>query len=144
MFDQLLPSLREMHSHSDGFTETAQLKFNLRVPLSLGREDIAVAVGALTDDAVSQLVEFTPAYRAGKNTPLVRAFLAAIRAEGVTPGFTMKSGTSDMNLVAPAWKCPAVAYGPGDSNLDHTPDEHILVSEYLRGISVLAEVLRTL
>ncbi len=37
MFDQLIPSLREMHSGSDGFVETAQLKFNLRVPLGVER-----------------------------------------------------------------------------------------------------------
>jgi LysW-gamma-L-lysine carboxypeptidase len=37
-----------------------------------------------------------------------------------------------------------VAYGPGDSNLDHTPDEHIQVSEYLRSIEVLGQALRTM
>jgi LysW-gamma-L-lysine carboxypeptidase len=41
------------------------------------------------------------------------------------------------------WQCPAVAYGPGDSDLDHTPQEHILISEYQRAIRVLAEVLRS-
>ena len=37
------------------------------------------------------------------------------------PGFVVKTGTSDMNVVAPIWQCPIVAYGPGDSALDHTP-----------------------
>ena len=54
----------------------------------------------------------------------------------------MKSGTSDMNLVAPVWNCPTVAYGPGDSSLDHTPEEHILISEYQRAVKILASVLR--
>jgi LysW-gamma-L-lysine carboxypeptidase len=48
-----------------------------------------------------------------------------------------------MNITAPVWQCPSVAYGPGDSDLDHTPHEHILISEYQRAIQVLAEVLRT-
>jgi LysW-gamma-L-lysine carboxypeptidase len=90
------------------------------------------------------LIEFTPAYRAEKNTPLVRAFLSAIRKQAGSPGFTVKSGTSDMNITAPIWQCPTLAYGPGDSDLDHTPTEHILVSEYQRGVQVLAEVLRTI
>ena len=56
----------------------------------------------------------------------------------------MKSGTSDMNVVGPAWGCPIVAYGPGDSALDHTPGEHILISEYVAAIGVLEAALATL
>ena len=46
-----------------------------------------------------------------------------------------------MNLVAPVWATPILAYGPGDSTLDHTPDEHIFIAEYLRAIDVLTDVL---
>lgn len=56
----------------------------------------------------------------------------------------MKSGTADMNIVGPAWGCPTVAYGPGDSALDHTPEERIEIAEYLRAIGVLAGVLGAL
>jgi LysW-gamma-L-lysine carboxypeptidase len=49
-----------------------------------------------------------------------------------------------MNVVGPAWNCPILAYGPGDSSLDHTPDEHILIDEYLAGVRVLREALRAL
>jgi LysW-gamma-L-lysine carboxypeptidase len=143
MFDQLIPSLREMNSGSDGFVETAQLKFNLRVPMGLDRETVASLIEAASDQAKADLVEFTPAYRAEKNTPLVRSFLSAIRQCDGSPAFTLKSGTSDMNLVAPIWNCPTVAYGPGDSDLDHTPNEHIFVSDYQRGVQILANVLRT-
>jgi LysW-gamma-L-lysine carboxypeptidase len=37
-----------------------------------------------------------------------------------------------------------VAYGPGDSSLDHTPHEHIDLNEFLRAIEVLAKVLEKL
>ena len=36
---------------------------------------------------------------------------------------------------------PIVTYGPGDSHLDHTLDEHIEVSEYLDAIAVYKETL---
>ncbi len=143
MFDQLIPSLRGMNSHSNGFVEAAQLKFNLRLPMGINIVEVATLIQAQAIDATAKLVEGIPAYRAEKNTPLVRAFLSSIRKFQGTPGFTMKSGTSDMNLVAPAWQCPAVAYGPGNSDLDHTPEEHILISEYQRAIQILTEVLRT-
>ena len=90
------------------------------------------------------MVEGVEAYRGEKNTPLVRAFLAAIRRAGGAPGFTVKTGTSDMNLVAPAWGTPILAYGPGVSNLDHTPNEHIQLAEYQRAITVLTDVLLNL
>ncbi|MFN2201675.1 MAG: acetyl-lysine deacetylase, partial [Caldilineaceae bacterium] len=53
----------------------------------------------------------------------------------------VKTGTSDMNIVGPIWNCPIVAYGPGDSSFDHTPDEHIEVEEYLRAVGLLSDVL---
>ena len=41
----------------------------------------------------------------------------------------------------PAWSCPMVAYGPGDSSLDHTPDEHLRIEEYEKSIAVLVAML---
>ena len=49
-----------------------------------------------------------------------------------------------MNIVGPVWNCPIFAYGPGDSALDHTPDEHIDLDEYLRAIRVLTQALSRL
>ena len=141
MFDQLLPTLREMNSRSDGFVESARLRFGLRLPPGLSVGQLSGMIDELAAGDRVEFIDGVPAYRAEKNTPLVRAFLSAIRAEGGDPGFTVKSGTSDMNLVAPAWNCPAAAYGPGDSALDHTPDEHIFISEYQRAVRVLARVL---
>lgn len=144
MFEQVNPTLRSMQSGSDGFIEEADLRFGVRLPPGLSVAELEAALRALTVDADLQMLEGQPAYRGEKNTPLVRAFLAAIRQAGGAPTFTVKSGTSDMNLVAPLWGTPCLAYGPGDSSLDHTPHEHILISEYQRGITVLAEALRRL
>ena len=56
----------------------------------------------------------------------------------------LKTGTADMNIVGPVWNCPILAYGPGDSSLDHTPDEHILIPEYYQAVKVLEGVIREL
>lgn len=141
LFDQLTPSLGSMHSSSDGFSEMAVLKISLRIPLGLDEAAVTGMLARLGEGAEVQMEDFIPAFRAEKNTLLVRALLAGIRAQKGQPGFTVKTGTSDMNLVGPAWKCPIAAYGPGDSNLDHTPQEHILISEYLTSIEVLVDAL---
>ena len=83
-------------------------------------------------------------WRGDRQNPLVRSFLSAIRSTDATvqPGFLVKTGTSDMNVVGPLWKCPIVAYGPGDSALDHTPNEHLSLDEYWRAVIVLEAALR--
>lgn len=144
MFEQVLPTLREMSSGSDGFAERARLKFGVRLPPGLEVAELSEVLRALAREADLKLIEGIPAYRSEKNTPLVRALLAAIRQAGGNPSFSVKSGTSDMNIVGPAWGTPIVAYGPGDSALDHTPDEHISVSEYQRAITVLVQTLFSL
>ena len=84
-------------------------------------------------------------WRGDRQNALVRAFIVAIRGAdpSVQPGFVLKTGTSDMNVVAPLWRCPIVAYGPGDSALDHTPHEHLSLDEYWRAIGVVETMLRT-
>jgi LysW-gamma-L-lysine carboxypeptidase len=144
VFDQVSPALRRMSSNSDGFSESASLGFSVRVPPSVNVEELEDVLTALRDDAELKMFDAVPAWRAEKNTPLVRAFLGAIRRAGGSPSFTVKSGTSDMNVVAPIWRTPILAYGPGDSTLDHTPDEHIRLWEYERAIEVLSQALVSL
>jgi LysW-gamma-L-lysine carboxypeptidase len=100
----------------------------------------------LTPDSVATIEAsgHETAIVADKNSPLSRAFRGAIRACDGNPRFVYKTGTSDMNVVAPIWDCPIVAYGPGDSALDHTPDEHIDLDEYLRAIRVLTGTIERL
>jgi LysW-gamma-L-lysine carboxypeptidase len=84
-------------------------------------------------------------WRGDRQNALVRSFLHAIRTvdSSAQPGFLVKTGTSDMNVVGPVWKCPIVAYGPGDSALDHTPHEHLSLEEYWRAVRVLEHAVRT-
>ncbi len=87
---------------------------------------------------------YEPAWRSERDTLLARCFLAAIRgvASETRPSYVVKTGTSDMNVVGPAWNCPILAYGPGDSSLDHTPKEHVNLSEYWQAVLVLEQALR--
>jgi len=143
-FDQVTPILRQMQSGEDGFNGWAELWINLRLPAWFAPGQAFIELSALAGAGRLHLLDAVPAYLGEKNTALVRAFLSAIRAVGGKPAFALKSGTADLNLAAPVWGCPAVAYGPGDSNLDHTPNEHISLSEYRRSIGVLKEVLNQL
>lgn len=84
------------------------------------------------------------AWRSERTTPIARSFLTSIRNFDpfAKPSFVLKTGTSDMNVVAPRWQCPIVAYGPGDSSLDHTPNEHIVLRDYLAGVQIVVAAVR--
>lgn len=145
MFDRLDPALREIRSRNDGLTESLTLRASVRIPPGLTSAAVQREVESLAPaSACLRFWGADPPYRAGKNTALVRAFIKAVRDEGLEPAFKVKSGTSDMNVVGPAWNCPIVAYGPGDSNLDHTPHEHLDLAEYRQAIRILIRVLRSL
>jgi len=83
-------------------------------------------------------------WKGDRSNVLVRSFLAGLRAVDASQklGFVLKTCTSDMNVVGPVWQCPIVAYGPGDSALDHTPNEHLRLDEYWKAVTVVEETLR--
>ena len=150
VFDKLLLTLRGMDSDSNDFEQWARLKVGIRLPVTVSPEDWYAKLNEIISDSHLQgdchlTIEPTgfaiPAWGCEKNTQLVRAFLSGIRSQGGEPRFVYKTGTADLNIVAPVWKCPAVVYGPGDSALDHTPNEHINLEEYQRAVDVLSEAL---
>ncbi|NDJ78257.1 MAG: [LysW]-lysine hydrolase [Chloroflexi bacterium] len=144
-FDAIVPHLLAMHTHSDGFWDTVDMTLSFRLPPAKTIQEVRDAVFALIEpDARVRPYSAVEAYRGEKNNALVRGMLAAIRAQGQQPGFVVKGGTSDMNVVGPVWSCPIVAYGPGDSALDHTPTERLPLCEYTKAVNTLQHVLEHL
>ncbi len=145
VFDQLLLTLRGMDSDSNEFEQWARLKVGVRLPVDVTPDDWYAKLVEIVGDADVERLGFpVPAWRCEKNSLLVRAFLSGIRSNGGEPRFVYKTGTADLNIVAPVWQCPAVVYGPGDSSLDHTPNEHVVLDDYAKAVNVLADVLARL
>ncbi len=145
-FAALTPSLRSINNSQDGLEERAQLCTGYRLPPGYDTTDLRTQLEhwAYEDGAHLSFSGEEAAFQGTRTTPLARAFIAAIRATGGQPSFKRKTGTSDMNVVGPAWGPNIVAYGPGDARLDHTPQEHIHIAEYIHAINVLELVLREL
>jgi LysW-gamma-L-lysine carboxypeptidase len=81
-------------------------------------------------------------FEVNKNSPLVRALSVSIRkVQNKSATLLRKTGTGDMNILGRAMNAPIVTYGPGDSHLDHTKDEHIDINEYLASIQVYQETM---
>ncbi len=175
-FERVLPSLRSIRTTTDGLYDTVRANYGLRLPVDFDTGaligdledwfqgaaadihgplfsdlDPVRAAGTIRCEQGHASLElnlrgYETGVRADRRSPLVRAFLGAIRTVGpeTTPRFVVKTGTCDMNIVWPVWRCPIAAYGPGDSTLDHTPDEHLELDEYLLAIDTVELALRNL
>jgi LysW-gamma-L-lysine carboxypeptidase len=143
-FNAIGSSLRGFNTEGDGLHDEARLSIGLRLPPDVHSEALVPVIDRLAGHGRVEYHGIQEGYQTEKRSKLSPPFLRSIRAEGGTPRFTRKLGTSDMTVVGPVWQCPIVAYGPGDSSLDHTPDERIVIDEYLKAIRILTEVLNAL
>ncbi len=143
-FERLDTRILRFHADHDGFRDTAAMTVGFRLPLNFDVPTLQQRLEAWAEGAELRFEYADAAVRAEKNTPVVRAFLKGIRDAEGTPRFKMKTGTSDMNILAPVWGCPTLAYGPGDSSLDHTPDEFMDLEDFARGVTVLTCALNHL
>jgi LysW-gamma-L-lysine carboxypeptidase len=152
VFDQLSPSLRRfVTGTTNEMLDVVDAQFAWRLPIGFDSDafmrqiaEKASAIGGTRTSIEYRFRGVEQAWRAVRQNALVRSFLSAIRGvdSSAQPGFLLKSGTSDMNVVAPIWRCPILAYGPGDSALDHTPNEHLPLDEYWRAVQVVERALR--
>ncbi len=144
-FDQIQASIERMSSSCDGLTQRAILETGFRLPPTMGPDELIALLESLPAERIT--IEFSGAEHAHattRNDPVVRALSSAIRSLGFTPRPKLKTGTADLNVVAPIWQCPIAAYGPGDSSLDHTPNEHLHLEEYQSSIQVLTRAIASL
>lgn len=144
-FDKILPTLQSIESEQNEFEQWAILRIGVRLPLDVTPDEWYLKLREISQGAEIERVGFSiPAWECEKNSQLVRSFLYGIRQEGGKPRFVYKTGTADLNVVAPIWRCPAVVYGSGNSALDHTPNEHIALDEYRISVDVLKHALQRL
>ncbi|MEO1128301.1 MAG: [LysW]-lysine hydrolase [Planctomycetota bacterium] len=144
-FDTVQASVLSMDSASDGMQSSAALRAGFRLPLDLAPDDLQQRIEACAPEGMHlSFIGHERAVCTDRNDAVVRALSSGVRRAGGRPRPKRKTGTADMNVVGPRWRCPIAAYGPGDSALDHRPDEHISVTEYLRSIRVLTSALEAL
>jgi len=129
---------------ADGLSVEATMEVQFRVPPKYTVDDVREMADSQLDTGTVHWYDHVPPVMESPRTDVARAFRAAIRETGGEPRLLRKTGTADMNVFASAWDCPMVTYGPGDSDLDHAPNEHLPLSEYDRSVEVLIDVCERL
>lgn len=122
------------------------IHINMRVPPTTSVSSILDKVKHTIQEYVAktgitinmELLDSCPPYEADKNSLLVRVIAYGIRRVTQTQAVLVRrTGSGDMNLFGAARKIPIITYGPGDSHLDHTPNEQIKIEEYIDSIKIL-------
>jgi LysW-gamma-L-lysine carboxypeptidase len=141
VFDRIDVRVLRFDSTSDGLEDRAGVHLGVRTPPGCDVDALIEIARCAAPSAGITVLGLEAGVRTDRSSRLARGFVSAIRSQGGTPRFKVKTGTSDLNVLVPAWRCDAVAYGPGDSQLDHTPREHVSVAELERAVSVLEVAL---
>ncbi|MFA6327817.1 MAG: M20/M25/M40 family metallo-hydrolase [Candidatus Micrarchaeia archaeon] len=140
-FDSVIINLTNIHAGSSEainvVPENMDFVLDVRLPPSVKNASVVRKFRMLAPQNVTLRVhESLPGVETDTNHPLCRAMVASMRECALSPRYVKKSGSADMNITSRAG-IPTIAYGPGDSALDHTPNEVIDIADYRRAIAVL-------
>jgi len=124
--------------------EVAVVTLDVRLPPGLSTAEAIARFPVLTPRPRIRVLTRIEPLEVRRDDRVVGAFCQAIRAQGGRPTLWRRSGTSDLNVVARRWGPAGVAYGPGDSRLDHTSKESLPLADLARATAVLREVIERL
>ena len=138
-FRSLTVKVHTIQTRREGGREAVEIGVNLRLPPGVAVREVLEFLEVDGMAGRVEVVDRSEAVEVDRGNAVVRALCAGIRKAGARPSLIRKLGTSDLNLVVPAWGCPAAVYGPGDSHLDHTDAESLEVEELQRSVAVLRD-----
>ncbi|MFQ6084910.1 MAG: M20/M25/M40 family metallo-hydrolase [Candidatus Bathyarchaeia archaeon] len=156
LFYSVTPSLMLIRGRAGGAMtgeRWCEMAVNARFPLGMR----AASIDEIIEDLISQFQLDNPEVKVRKrllhsfepikcrrSSEVARALVRAITdVTGSTPKTTIKTGSSDMNLLSGS-EIQAVSFGPGDPILEHTDDEWIYVNEYLQAIRIYKTTIEKL
>jgi succinyl-diaminopimelate desuccinylase len=116
--------------------DVCTVSVNFRFAPDRSEEDAAAHVRDVFRDWPVEIVDSAPAARPGLDSPLPRAFAAAV---GGTP--QPKFGWTDVARFAELG-IPALNFGPGNPNLAHKPEEYVEVALIEAAEAALVRFLR--
>lgn len=129
----------------------AEMNLDVRVPIQFSTaqvyEQIEKIIANFTTanpkvTVKANVLDTVEPFEVNKASLLVHVLSSSVRKVLNKPAMLLhKTGTGDMNILGKAMNLQIVTYGPGESHLDHTLDEHIETSEYLNAIQVYKEAL---
>ena len=117
---------------------------DIRIAMDSSVEQVLQSVQEIFTDCEYEIIDSCQPCSTQPNAPIVQAMKIAIRQNGQRPRLFQKTGTADLNILSEAFAIDGIAYGPGDSSLDHTEFEHITKNDFVSSIAILQSALSAL
>ncbi len=139
--------LDDLVHESNAHEQVARGRYQIRLPPGIDPEETFLRLLHCAENRQVSVTwdEALPAAVSDARSPIATTLRSAIRAAGGEPRLLHKTGTSDFNHLAMRFPgVPIVAYGPGDSTLDHAPDERLDFAELERASAVLRAAVASL
>jgi LysW-gamma-L-lysine carboxypeptidase len=143
-FSSLTAKVHGLRTTREGGKEVVEVGMNFRLPPNVRTQHVLTYLDDHGMAGRYRIVDRAEAVSVDSKNPVVRGLVTAIRRAGARPTLRKKAGTADLNLAVPVWGCPAAAYGPGDSHLDHTDAESLAVDDLCRSVDVLRRAFAAL
>jgi len=143
-FRSLSMKLVSFTTECRGDTESASVIVDLRLPPGLSTGELLQRLPRGDGARRPRIRIRVEPVEVERTNAVVAALVEGVRSAGGRPTLWKKGGTSDLNVVVPAWNVPGAAYGPGESRLDHTDRESVALSELAKGVAVLRVAVRRL
>jgi [amino group carrier protein]-lysine/ornithine hydrolase len=140
-FRSLTAKVVALDSERLGDHESARVIVDFRLPPSLSTSELLRSLPRAPGATAPRVRIRVEPLEVDRTNPVVASLIEGVRSAGGVPTLWRKGGTSDLNLVVPAWGVPGAAYGPGEARLDHTDRESVSLVELRRSVVVLRAAL---
>ena len=136
-YRSLLVKVAGVHADPAADPEVARVLVDIRIPPGMSTGEVLELLPRDPPPSATRLVARIEPFERPRTDPVVQALTSSVRTQGGAPTLYRKTGTSDLNVVAPAWGIPGAAYGPGDARMDHTDHESVAVKDLRKAGAVL-------
>jgi len=152
-FTKTIPNITMISSGhiSNTIPETCDFHVDFRFPPAVNSNDIILKIENLIEEIEKQndvmitheVLSQIDGYEVNSNAKILRITKKAIyKVTGKRATPVKKTGTTFMNNLGIGTRVPVISYGPGDPRKEHTNDEHISISDYLKSIDVFKKIIQ--
>ncbi|AAY80132.1 N-acetyl-lysine deacetylase [Sulfolobus acidocaldarius] len=140
----IVPTIFKSGEYLNVTPSNAVVHFDIRYSVRNSKDQIMSEIHREFEGCEIHEVEDISPVKVDVNSDIVKVFMRSIIKENYKPTILRKRGTSDMNILKDLALKGILAYGPGNSSLEHTDHEKISLDEIFIATKVYINAIEAL